>query len=174
MRQLVAKCHFGSDMNVILVTKFPNSGSIKTYYRYFCAQLYNILRSIQQWSVTSASPVRTASSNGPLLAKNRHCRWQYGSIMLELTSNEKAFCRQRKLELVIHGTCLTLVATNILEPFQQVKSGNKYVAIIADWHSELTRAIQITNLTSIKRATIFSKNWVNQYGIPDINLLDKG
>lgn len=54
------------------------------------------------------------------------------------------------------------------------KTGNKFIVIMLDHYSKLTRAVQTKTTTATDVTKAFGENWIVPYGIPERLLTDNG
>lgn len=79
---------------------------------------------------------------------------------------------QRQLKRFPSVEDLKFAAIDILGPSLRNKTGRKFVLIITERYSMLTRAILTTKITSTEVENIFFHSCVMPYGIPDVILSD--
>ena len=69
---------------------------------------------------------------------------------------------------------LEYVAMDILGPFPRTKHGMRFILVITDRFSKLTRTVALRTITSLSVAKAFCRTWVFSYGTPKILLTDNG
>jgi len=69
---------------------------------------------------------------------------------------------------------LTEVGIDILGPLLNTVDGNRYVFVMSDRFSKLTRTVALRHITAGTVASAFLTAWVAAYGPPDCVLSDKG
>ena len=94
-----------------------------------------------------------------------------------------ATCAQNRLALRRHTSPLTLfpakeplteVAVDILGPLVRSKAGNKFVLVLTDRFSKLTKCMALRRITAISVASAVLDTWVSCYGPPSKLLSDQG
>ena len=92
-------------------------------------------------------------------------------------------CAKERINLRKHASFLKLfpaaaplefVAIDILGPLRPTPAGNKYLLVITDRFSKLTKTVPLKTVTSFNVATAFCRNWVFVYGPPVYLLSDNG
>jgi hypothetical protein len=78
------------------------------------------------------------------------------------------------LKLFPPSAPLEFVAIDILGPLPKTKSGNRYLLIISDRFSKLTRAVPLAEINAVDVAVAFFNDWMSVYGVPLILLSDNG
>lgn len=63
---------------------------------------------------------------------------------------------------------------DILGSLLKTSTGNRFVVVITDRYSKLTRAVPTKTNTAPQIVTIFMGNWAMPYGIPEFHLTDNG
>lgn len=81
---------------------------------------------------------------------------------------------QKHLHLFPSNGPFELVAMDILGPFPRTKSGKRYILVVTDRYSKLTRSIPMNYITAPLVAASFLNNWAFPYGIPQSVLTDNG
>jgi len=69
---------------------------------------------------------------------------------------------------------LTEVGIDILGPLLNTVDGNRYVFVMSDRFSKLTRTVALRRITAVTVAPAFLTAWVAAYGPPDCVLSDQG
>ena len=69
---------------------------------------------------------------------------------------------------------LEFVAIDILGPLVRSRNGFRYLLVITDRFTKLTRTVPIRNMTALTIAKAFVENWVYPYGPPAYLLSDNG
>jgi Integrase zinc binding domain len=84
-------------------------------------------------------------------------------------------CSRDRIKLRQHNSFMKLfpaagplefVALDILGPLPKTKGGNRYLLVISDRFSKLTRAIPLRTVNATNVARAFSEGWIFIYGIP--------
>ena len=92
----------------------------------------------------------------------------------ECRKNRPSAKHQRELKLFPAAGPLEFIAMDILGPLPRSKKGNRFITVMTDRYSKLTRAVPSTKTTAPQVALIFLDNWVIPYGIPSYVLTDNG
>jgi hypothetical protein len=82
--------------------------------------------------------------------------------------------RTRKLKLIPPTCALEQVAIDILGSLPVTSRGHRYVLVMTDRFSKLTRAIPLKGITAAEVALAFVEVWVASYGVPSFLLSDNG
>jgi transposase InsO family protein len=69
---------------------------------------------------------------------------------------------------------LESVAMDILGPLPRTKDGNRFLLVIADRYTKVTRTVPLRNVTALSVARAFVDQWVYVYGPPVSLLTDNG
>ena len=69
---------------------------------------------------------------------------------------------------------LEYVAMDILGPLPRTKHGMRFILVITDRFTKLTKTVALRTITSLAVARAFCRAWVFNYGIPKILLTDNG
>jgi transposase InsO family protein len=69
---------------------------------------------------------------------------------------------------------LESVALDLLGPLRPTTRGNKYLLVIADRFSKVTRVAPLSDITAETVATAFFNKWITVYGVPLLLLSDNG
>ena len=69
---------------------------------------------------------------------------------------------------------LEYVAMDILGPLPRTKHGMRFILVITDRFTKLTKTVALRTITSLAVARAFCRTWVFNYGIPKILLTDNG
>jgi len=69
---------------------------------------------------------------------------------------------------------LTEVGIDILGPLLNTVDGNRYVFVMSDRFSKLTRTVALRRISAVTVASNFLTAWVAAYGPPDCDLSDQG
>ena len=92
-------------------------------------------------------------------------------------------CAKERISLRKHASFLKLfpaakplefVSIDILGPLPRTTTGFRYLLVITDRYSKLTRTIPLRDVKSVTIAKAFCENWVFQYGPPTYLLSDNG
>jgi len=65
------------------------------------------------------------------------------------------------------------VSLEILGPFTETKTGNRFLFIIVDRFTKLVRAVPRATTTATDVSSAFCRDWITVYGPPDTALTDK-
>ena len=120
-------------------------------------KLYRTLRRHFYWTTLSVDAVNTVR-NCVSCARNR----------VKLRRNSK------KLQLFPASGPLEYVSIDILGPLLRTSRRNRYILVISDRYTKLTRAIPVASITAQSVAREFAENWAFIYGPPTILLSDNG
>jgi Integrase core domain len=82
--------------------------------------------------------------------------------------------RTRKLKLFPPTCALEQVAIDILGPLPVTSRGHRYILVMTDRFSKLTRAIPLKGITAAEVALAFVEVWVASYGVLLFLLSDNG
>ena len=113
----------------------------------------------------------------------RHFYWPTLSVDAVTTVKNCVSCARNRVRLRRKSTALQLfpatgplefVAIDILGPFIRTKNGNRYLLVIGDRFSKLTRTVPLRNITEAAVARAFTTHWAFCYGPPSILLSDNG
>lgn len=74
---------------------------------------------------------------------------------------------QRLMQLFLREGQLEFVSMDILGPLPNTKTGNKFIVVMTDHYSILTRAIPTKKTTATDVARVFVESWVRKYGISE-------
>ncbi len=66
------------------------------------------------------------------------------------------------------------VAMDLVGPFKKTRSGKKFILVITDRYSNLTRSVSMAKTKAPDIAAAFLNNWVFPYGVPNTVLTDNG
>ena len=69
---------------------------------------------------------------------------------------------------------LDFVAADILGPLPKTKHGKRFILVVTDRFSKLTKTESLRTITSLSVAKAFCRIWVFNYGTPSILLTDNG
>ena len=69
---------------------------------------------------------------------------------------------------------LEFVAMDILGPLPRTQHGMRFILVITDRFTKLTKTVALRTITSLAVARAFCRAWVFNYGIPKILLTDNG
>jgi transposase InsO family protein len=69
---------------------------------------------------------------------------------------------------------LEYVSMDILGPLPKTDHGNRFLLVITDRFSKLTRTVPLRTITALVDAKAFCENWVFAYGAPRYVLTDNG
>jgi transposase InsO family protein len=69
---------------------------------------------------------------------------------------------------------LEFVAMDILGPLPKTENGNRFLLVISDRLSKLTRTVPLRSITALAVAKAFCDAWVFSYGPPRYQLTDNG
>jgi hypothetical protein len=92
-------------------------------------------------------------------------------------------CSRNRMSLSRHSNPLKLfpanapleaIAMDILGPLPKTKHGNRFLLVIADRFSKLTRTVPLRTITALTVAQMFCEHWVFVYGPPVSVLTDNG
>lgn len=92
-------------------------------------------------------------------------------------------CAQNRLALRRHTSPLTLfpasepltdLSIDIFGPIPATKSGNRFILVITDRFSKLTKCVALRHITAISVASALIDAWVTSYGPPDRVLSEQG
>ena len=92
-------------------------------------------------------------------------------------------CAQTRLSLRRHRSPLTLfpatepltdLSVDIFGPLPATKAGNRFILVITDRFSKLTKCVALRRITAISVASANIDAWVTCYGPPDRILSDQG
>jgi len=92
-------------------------------------------------------------------------------------------CAQNRLSLRRHTSPLTLfpatepltdLSVDIFQPITATKAGNRFMLVINDRFSKLTKCVALRRITAIFVASAIVDAWVACLGPPDRILLDQG
>lgn len=92
-------------------------------------------------------------------------------------------CARNRLDERRHTSTLKLfpanepfasLAMDILGPLPASENGNRFILVMVDRFSKLTRAVPMKEITAVAVASAFIDVWVASYGIPDSTLTDNG
>jgi Integrase zinc binding domain len=78
------------------------------------------------------------------------------------------------LKLFPASRTLEFVAMDILSPLPKTEHGNRFLLVISDRFSKLTRTVPLLTLTALGVAKAFCDAWVFSYGPPRYLLTDNG
>lgn len=101
----------------------------------------------------------------------------HGTVTMSPGSAQNSLARRR------HATPLTLfpatepstqLSVDILGPLIQSKAGNKFVLVITDRFSKLTKCVALCKITAIGVVSPILEAWAACYGPPDTILSDQG
>jgi Integrase core domain/Chromo (CHRromatin Organisation MOdifier) domain/Integrase zinc binding domain len=82
--------------------------------------------------------------------------------------------RTRKLKLFPPTCALEQVAIEISGPVPETSRGHRYILVMTDRFSKLTRAIPLKGITAAEVALAFANVWVARHGVPLFVLGDNG
>ncbi|CAC5370888.1 unnamed protein product [Mytilus coruscus] len=97
--------------------------------------------------------------------------------------NQCDICRERKdprirkrhhMKSYFVGTTFERVATDIAGPFPVTKNKNKYILVVADYFSKLTKIYPMPDMRATTVAAIIVRAWVKRYGCPTELHSDQG
>jgi hypothetical protein len=71
-----------------------------------------------------------------------------------------------KLKLFPAKGSLEPVAMDIIGPLPKSKHGNRFLLVIADRFSKVTKTVPLRTVTALSVAQAFCDNWVYSYGPP--------
>ena len=92
-------------------------------------------------------------------------------------------CAKERISLRKHASFLKLfpataplefVSIDILGPLPRTTTGFRYLLVISDRYSKLTRTVPLRDIKSVTIARAFCEHWVFQYGPPTYVLSDNG
>ena len=69
---------------------------------------------------------------------------------------------------------LEFVAMDILGPFPRTRHGMRFILVITDRFSKLTKTAALRTITALSVAKAFCRTWVFNYGTPKVLLTDNG
>jgi len=112
-------------------------------------------------------------------------RYYWPSMVTDIynTITKCSTCAQNRLSFRRHTSPLTLFPANepltdlsvdIFEPIPATKAGNRFVLVITDRFSKLTKCVALRYITAISVASAIIDAWVACYGPPDRILSDQG
>lgn len=82
--------------------------------------------------------------------------------------------KRRKIRLFTPAGAVDFVTIDMLGPLPETESGHKYVVVITNGYSKLTKAIKTTRTTATKIVNIFKEHGVLNLGILSTVLMDNG
>ena len=82
--------------------------------------------------------------------------------------------RASTLKLFMPNGPLEFVCVDILGPLPPTKNGNKFLLVMADRFSKLTRAVALPDARAETVARAFLEHWLSVYGVPLVCLSDNG
>ena len=109
--------------------------------------------------------------------------WPAMAADIRSTSLNCHACAQERVKLRSHSAPMKLfpakaplefVAIDILGPLPKASDGSRFLLVITDRFSKLTRAMPLGSITALKVARAFVHHWVLAYGAPAFLLSDNG
>lgn len=82
--------------------------------------------------------------------------------------------RTSYLKLFMPNGPLEFVCLDILGPLPKTSAGNKFLLVISDRFSKLTRSVPLPNARAETVAKAFFNHWLTVYGVPLVVLTDNG
>jgi Integrase zinc binding domain/Integrase core domain/Chromo (CHRromatin Organisation MOdifier) domain len=109
--------------------------------------------------------------------------WRHLFQDVENTVKQCAQCARNNVQERQHANYMKLfpanepleyVAIDLLGPLPKTAHGNRYLLVISDRFSKLTRTVPLRTTTALVVAKAFCTHWVYAYGIPKFLLSDNG
>jgi len=113
----------------------------------------------------------------------RYFYWQTLAVDAIMAVKNCVSCARNRVKLRRHAKKLQLfpangpleyVSIDILGPLLRTRRGNRFLLVISDRYSKLTRAIPLSRITAQSVARAFAEQWAFVYGPPAILLSDNG
>lgn len=95
-------------------------------------------------------------------------------VCFDRRQNRQSYRHQRHLQLFPASGPLKSEARNMLGPLPKTSNRNRFVVAMTDRYSKLTRARPTKTTPAPQVATIFMKDWIMPYEIPEQLLTDYG
>ena len=113
----------------------------------------------------------------------RHFYWPAMALDAYNTVRQCATCARNRIKLRKHSSTLKLfpakaplefIAIDLLGELIKTPRGNRYLLVMTDRYSKLTRVVPLRNIKSDTVAKAFVNHWVLAYGPPTYVLTDNG
>ena len=113
----------------------------------------------------------------------RHFYWTTLSVDALMTVRNCVSCARNRVKLRRHakqlqlfpaGGPLEFVSIDILGPLVRTARGNRYLLVISDRYTKLTRTVPLPRVTASVVARAFATHWLFTYGPPALLLSDNG
>ena len=113
----------------------------------------------------------------------RHFYWPAMAMDAYATVRKCVTCARNRIKLRKHASALKLfpakapldqIAIDILGELIQTPRGNKYLLVMTDRYTKLTKVVALRGITAEIVAEAFVKHWILNYGAPQHVLSDNG
>ena len=109
--------------------------------------------------------------------------WPSMGVDVYTTARQCSSCARENVKLRKHASSMKLfpaakplefLAIDLLGPLPRTPKGFRYILVITDRYSKLTRVVPLKNMTALTVAKAFCEHWVYPYGPPAYLLSDNG
>ena len=164
------------DERGIIVRKAPIDGVVQIF----------LTRSLRQRALFLAHHTPVAGHPGitrQFYTMRQQFFWPSMAADIRNVSRNCHACAKERVKLRSHQAPMKLfpateplefVAIDILGPLPKAKDGSRYLLVMTDRFSKLTRAVPLKSISALKVAQAFVRHWVLAYGAPARLLSDNG
>ena len=167
---------FAIDQHGVLIRRSPLDGTLQVVVP---ATLRERLLSIAHNPPISAHPGRSKMYQ----TLRRDFYWPSMTVDIHFTVDNCDACARNRIKdqrnvypmkLFPATKPLEYIAADILGPLPKTKHGKRFVLVVTDRFSKLTKTEALRTITSLSVAKAFCRIWVYNYGTPKVLLTDNG